>query len=74
MASNPSLYNQSGAPPRSTMPRQEAAIPKGFIKQSRVQMLDFDNATRLQEDNTKAIDTAKQGKLTPNQDIRTSVD
>jgi hypothetical protein len=65
MASNPSLYNQSGAPPRSTMPRQEGAIPKGFIKQSRVQMLDFDNATRLQEDNTKAIDTAKQGKLTP---------
>ncbi|KAI8335045.1 hypothetical protein BC941DRAFT_431085 [Chlamydoabsidia padenii] len=57
---NPSSLYTNPAPPRSTMPRPEGSIPKGFIKQSRVQMLDFDNATRLQEDNTKAIDTAKQ--------------
>ncbi|KAI9308248.1 hypothetical protein BJ944DRAFT_260622 [Cunninghamella echinulata] len=60
--SGPARFNRPPLPnahqqPRPTM-RQDNATPRGFIKQSRVQMLDFNDATTLQENNTKAIDTA----------------
>ncbi|CAO3593290.1 unnamed protein product [Absidia cylindrospora] len=57
----PSLHTPgSNLPSRPPMARNESSIPKGFIKQSRVQMLDFSDASVLQESNTRAIDTAMQ--------------
>ncbi|KAI8096966.1 uncharacterized protein BX664DRAFT_325285 [Halteromyces radiatus] len=61
MATNPTTSLTSmNASSRPSIHRQDNAIPKGFIKQSRVQMLDFNDASMLQESNTRAIDTAMQ--------------
>ncbi|KAI8393298.1 uncharacterized protein BYT42DRAFT_1149 [Radiomyces spectabilis] len=64
-ASKPSFLRPSGPPRFNSMNKATAAkpdinTPRGFIKQSRVQMLDFNDATMLQESNSEAIDKAKQ--------------
>lgn len=64
--SGPARFNRPPLPNNNPqvrpMARQEGEMPRGFIKQSRVQMLDFNDATTLQENNAKAIDSAMHGK------------